>query len=163
MANYLEPGLRYLSTVHFMDSGYWLWVIPLGSKNTSIGIVADPVIHPFDTFNTYEKAVEWMRVNEPLAYKMLVPLGEGDGLMDGTFSYHTGYNESYREVELVHDFSFDRKDVYSQIISIDVNKLFYVTGNIVDVVNEPNYHGSLTEIELSIRVSDNFAAAFSIH
>jgi hypothetical protein len=44
--SYLEPGLRYLSTVHFMDSGYWLWVIPLGSKNTSIGIVADPAIIP---------------------------------------------------------------------------------------------------------------------
>lgn len=90
---YLEPGLRYLSTVHFMDKGYWLWIIPLGSKNTSIGIVADPAVHPFDTFNTYEKAVEWMRVNEPLAYKMLVPLGEGDGLLDFKilkhFAHHT--------------------------------------------------------------------------
>ena len=89
---FLEPGLRYLSTVHFMDSGYWLWVIPLGSKNTSIGIVADPAIHPFDTFNTYEKAVEWMRVNEPLAYKMLVPLGEGDGLMDFKILKHYAHN-----------------------------------------------------------------------
>jgi len=89
---FLEPGLRYLSTVHFMDSGYWLWVIPLGSKNTSIGIVADPAIHPFDTFNTYEKAVEWMRVNEPLAYKMLVPLGEGDGLMDFKILKHYAHH-----------------------------------------------------------------------
>jgi flavin-dependent dehydrogenase len=80
--SFLEPGLRYLSTVHFMDSGYWLWVIPLGSKNTSIGIVADPAIHPFETFNTYEKAVEWMKINEPLAYKMLEPLGHGEGLLD---------------------------------------------------------------------------------
>ena len=90
---FLEPGLRYLSTVHFMDKGYWLWVIPLGSKNTSIGIVADPAVHPFETFNTYEKAVEWMKVNEPLAYKMLVPLGEGDGLLDFKilkhFAHHT--------------------------------------------------------------------------
>jgi flavin-dependent dehydrogenase len=90
--SYLEPGLRYLSTVHFMDSGYWLWVIPLGSKNTSIGIVADPAVHPFETFNTYEKAVEWMRVNEPLAYKMLVPLGEGDGLMDFKILKHYAHH-----------------------------------------------------------------------
>jgi hypothetical protein len=41
---FLEPGLRYLSTVHFMDRA--IWVIPLGSKNTSIGIVADPAVHP---------------------------------------------------------------------------------------------------------------------
>ncbi|MBK7307928.1 MAG: FAD-dependent monooxygenase [Chitinophagaceae bacterium] len=89
---FLEPGLRYLSTVHFMDSGYWLWIIPLGSKNTSIGIVADPAIHPFDTFNTYEKAVEWMRVNEPLAHKMLVPLGEGEGLMDFKILKHYAHH-----------------------------------------------------------------------
>ena len=90
--SYLEPGLRYLSTVHFMDTGYWLWVIPLGSKNTSIGIVADPAVHPFETFNTYEKAVEWMRVNEPLAYKMLVPLGEGDGLLDFKILKHYAHH-----------------------------------------------------------------------
>ncbi|MEI9944633.1 MAG: lycopene cyclase family protein [Chitinophagaceae bacterium] len=90
--SYLEPGLRYLSTVHFMDSGYWLWVIPLGSKNTSIGIVADPAIHPFETYNTYEKAVEWMKQNEPLAYKMLEPLGQGDGLMDFKILKHYAHH-----------------------------------------------------------------------
>ena len=92
--SFLEPGLRYLSTVHFMDTGYWLWVIPLGSKNTRIEIEADPAVHPFETFNTYEKSVEWMRVNEPLAHKMLVPLGEGEGLLDFKilkhYAHHTG-------------------------------------------------------------------------
>lgn len=90
--SYLEPGLRYLSTVHFMDKGYWLWVIPLGSKNTSIGIVADPAVHPFETFNTYEKAVEWMKVNEPLPYKMLEPLGQGDGLLDFKILKHYAHH-----------------------------------------------------------------------
>ena len=90
--SYLEPGLRYLSTVHFMDTGYWLWVIPLGSKNTSIGIVADPAVHPFETYNTYEKAVEWMRVNEPLAYKMLEPLGQGEGLLDFKILKHYAHH-----------------------------------------------------------------------
>lgn len=79
---YLEPRLRYYATVHFMDKGYWVWVIPLGSKNTSIGIVADPAIHPFEEFNTYEKALAWLEKNEPLCYKMLKPRGEADGLMD---------------------------------------------------------------------------------
>ena len=90
--SYLEPGLRYLSTVHFMDTGYWLWVIPLGSKNTSIGIVADPAVHPFETFNTYEKAVEWMKINEPLPYKMLEPLGQGDGLLDFKILKHYAHH-----------------------------------------------------------------------
>lgn len=74
--NFLAPKLRYLSTVHFMDKGYWLWVIPLGSKNTSIGIVADEDIHPFDTINTYEKAVAWIHKNEPQAAKFVCPSKE---------------------------------------------------------------------------------------
>jgi len=90
--SYLEPGLRYLSTVHFMDTGYWLWVIPLGSKNTSIGIVADPAVHPFETFNTYEKAVDWMKKNEPLPYTMLEPLGHGDGLLDFKILKHYAHH-----------------------------------------------------------------------
>ena len=89
---YLKPGLRLLSTVHFMDKGYWLWVIPLGSKNTSIGIVADPAVHPFDTFNKYEKALEWLKVNEPRGYKMLEP--ETKNLLDFKilkhYAHHTG-------------------------------------------------------------------------
>ena len=89
---YLKPGLRYLSTVHFMDKGYWLWVIPLGSKNTSIGIVADPAVHPFDTFNKYDKAMEWLKVNEPRGYKMLEP--ETKNLLDFKilkhYAHHTG-------------------------------------------------------------------------
>jgi flavin-dependent dehydrogenase len=89
---YLKPGLRLLSTVHFMDKGYWLWVIPLGSKNTSIGIVADPAVHPFDTFNKYEKALEWLKINEPTAYKMLAP--RSADLMDFKilkhYAHHTG-------------------------------------------------------------------------
>lgn len=90
--SYLKPGLRLLSTVHFMDKGYWLWVIPLGSKNTSIGIVADPAVHPFDTFNKYEKALEWLKINEPTGYKMLEP--QSANLMDFKilkhYAHHTG-------------------------------------------------------------------------
>lgn len=90
--NYPEVKLRYLSTVHFLDKGYWVWVIPLGTKNTSIGIVADPAVHPFETFDTYEKSLEWLKVNEPLCYKMLEP--ETPNKMDFKilkhFAHHTG-------------------------------------------------------------------------
>jgi flavin-dependent dehydrogenase len=89
---YLKPGLRYLSTVHFMDKGYWLWVIPLGSGNTSIGIVADPAVHSFDEINTYEKALVWMEKHEPLCHKMLAP--KTDDLIDFLYlkhyAHHTG-------------------------------------------------------------------------
>jgi len=90
--NYPEVKLRYLSTVHFLDKGYWVWVIPLGTKNTSIGIVADPAVHPFETFDTYEKSLEWLKFHEPLCYKMLEP--ETPNKMDFKilkhFAHHTG-------------------------------------------------------------------------
>lgn len=70
-STYVEPGLRRLSTIHLMDKGYWVWFIPLSSGNTSVGIVADPAHHPFDTFNKYEKAMDWLKVNEPNAYMCL--------------------------------------------------------------------------------------------
>ena len=68
---YVEKGLRRLSTVHFMGQGYWVWFIPLGTGNTSIGIVADPAYHPLETYNKYEKAMDWLRKNEPFAFDIL--------------------------------------------------------------------------------------------
>jgi flavin-dependent dehydrogenase len=89
---FLRPKLRYLSTVHFMDKGYWVWVIPLGSKNTSIGIVADPAVHSFDEINTYEKALTWMAKHEPLCHKMLEPKTTDliDFLYLKHYAHHTG-------------------------------------------------------------------------
>ncbi len=89
---YLKPGLRYLSTVHFMDKGYWVWVIPLGSGNTSIGIVADPAVHSFDEINTYNKALTWMAKHEPLCHKMLEPKTKDliDFLYLKHYAHHTG-------------------------------------------------------------------------
>ena len=90
--SFLRPKLRYLSTVHFMDKGYWVWVIPLGSKNTSIGIVADPAVHSFDEINTYEKALTWMAKHEPLCHKMLEPKTSDliDFLYLKHYAHHTG-------------------------------------------------------------------------
>ena len=86
----------------------------------------------------------------------------GDGTDEGGFSYHTGFSDSYREVEFTHDFSFDRKDEVNEIIGVDLAKLFYVSGSMIDVTNESNFHGDYSNIGLAIRLSDNFAAALSI-
>ncbi len=61
----VEEGLRRLSTNHLMGPGYWVWLIPLASGSTSIGIVADDAAHPFDGFNTLERALEWLDAHEP--------------------------------------------------------------------------------------------------
>jgi flavin-dependent dehydrogenase len=62
-------GTRWLSTVHLMGEGYWVWLIPLGSGSHSIGIVADDTIHPYATMNSYEKALEWLKKFEPQLFE----------------------------------------------------------------------------------------------
>jgi flavin-dependent dehydrogenase len=60
------PGrARWLSTNHLMGRGYWVWLIPLGSGSTSVGIVADGALHPYARLNRYERALDWLREFEP--------------------------------------------------------------------------------------------------
>lgn len=58
-------GRRWLSTNHLMGRGYWVWLIPLGSGSTSVGIVADATLHPYARLNRYDRALEWLREYEP--------------------------------------------------------------------------------------------------
>ena len=55
---------RWFSTNHLMGRGYWVWIIPLVSGATSIGIVADPEIHPFSQIHTFDKALAWLDKHE---------------------------------------------------------------------------------------------------
>ena len=61
----MPSGLRWLSTIHLMGAGYWVWLIPLGSGSTSFGIVADGDLHPFTRINRFERAMDWLREFEP--------------------------------------------------------------------------------------------------
>ena len=61
----VTAGECRLSTNHLMGPGYWVWLIPLSSQSTSVGIVADAAMHPFDGFNRYGRALEWLRQHEP--------------------------------------------------------------------------------------------------
>jgi hypothetical protein len=54
-----------LSTNHFCGEGYWAWLIPLASGSHSVGIVCDAKLHPLQTMNTFEKALDWIRVHQP--------------------------------------------------------------------------------------------------
>ncbi|GAX42286.1 hypothetical protein NIES4075_32860 [Tolypothrix sp. NIES-4075] len=59
-------GIRYYSTNHLMGNGYWVWLIPLSSGNTSIGIVASEKFHPWLEFNSYGQAYKWLEKYEPV-------------------------------------------------------------------------------------------------
>ena len=63
--NHLEA--RYFSTNHLMGKGYWVWLIPLGSGATSVGIVTDESIHPQNSYGkSYSQALAWLSKNEPV-------------------------------------------------------------------------------------------------
>ncbi len=56
---------RWYSTNHFMGEGYWVWIIPLSSGSTSIGIVAAQEFHSISDFNSIDKATTWLEKFEP--------------------------------------------------------------------------------------------------
>lgn len=56
---------RYYSTNHLCGEGYWVWLIPLSTGYTSIGIVTNEDVHPFGTYHTYGKAYQWLEKYEP--------------------------------------------------------------------------------------------------
>ncbi|MDA7418322.1 NAD(P)/FAD-dependent oxidoreductase [Xenophilus arseniciresistens] len=66
-----DPQARWLSTNHLVGAGYWVWLIPLASGSHSVGIVADPAIHPLDTMDSFDKAMEWFRQYQPRLFDAL--------------------------------------------------------------------------------------------
>lgn len=82
-------GVRHRSTNHLMGKGYWVWVIPLSSGNTSIGIVVDERVHPIAGMDSHARAMLWLQAHEP----RLAAQVAAHGLMDfhalGEFSYAT--------------------------------------------------------------------------
>ncbi|MEO5948618.1 MAG: hypothetical protein ABIP79_17515 [Chitinophagaceae bacterium] len=94
--NFVDPGRRRLATNHLMGEGYWVWIIPLVAGKTSIGIVADPKYHPFNEFNTFEKAMLWLEKHEPLAAIML---GK--------------HKEKQMDFKVMKHFAYDTKQFYS--------------------------------------------------
>ena len=59
------PADRWRSTNHMCGPGYWFWLIPLASGAHSLGIVCDAKMHPLETMNTHEKAMDWLREHQP--------------------------------------------------------------------------------------------------
>jgi hypothetical protein len=66
-----EPQARWLSTNHLVGAGYWVWLIPLASGSHSVGIVADPALHPLESIDTFDKAMRWLARYQPRLYDEL--------------------------------------------------------------------------------------------
>ena len=66
-----SPRTRWLSTNHLVGEGYWVWLIPLSSGSHSVGIVADAKLQPIDEMNTFEKAMQWLKIHQPRLFDEL--------------------------------------------------------------------------------------------
>ncbi|MGB0134192.1 NAD(P)/FAD-dependent oxidoreductase [Dokdonella sp.] len=89
-----DPAERWRSTNHLCGPGYWVWLIPLGSGAHSVGIVCDAKMHPLKDMNTFERALEWLHVHQPLVAKACE--ARRDKLMD--FKFLRGYSHGCRQV-----------------------------------------------------------------
>ncbi len=55
---------RWLSTNHLVGPGYWVWIIPLASGVTSIGIVMDDIAFKSSNITNQASALRWLHQNQ---------------------------------------------------------------------------------------------------
>ncbi len=80
---------RYLSTTHLMGQGYWIWLIPLGSGNTSVGIVTDEQFHDPERFKDLEHTLAWISEHDPVMSANLDSQDFMDFMSVRNFNYST--------------------------------------------------------------------------
>ncbi len=88
------PPERWRSTNHLVGPGYWVWLIPLASGSHSVGIVADPRLHPLDRMDSFDKAMDWLREHQPRLHEALDP--RRDTLQD--FAFFRKFSYGCRQV-----------------------------------------------------------------
>jgi flavin-dependent dehydrogenase len=111
-----ERGFRALATVHLVDEGYWVWLIPLATGAHSIGVCADPRFHPWEEINEFDKLLDWFDRHEPqLAEKLRDRI---DDVMDFL---------------VVEDFSY----ASSQVFSADRWSMIGEAGGFIDAFYSP--------------------------
>lgn len=78
---------RWRSTNHLMGPGYWAWIIPLSSGNTSIGVVVHDEHYGFDEIRTLDRTRAFLREHEPVLARALGD--ESAGQIDGETGEYT--------------------------------------------------------------------------
>lgn len=85
---------RRYSTNVLAGEGYWVWIIPLSTGRTSIGIVASEEFHSIRELTTHSRALEWCAKHEP----------EFASLID---------NEPALDFQALRNFTYSIKQAYS--------------------------------------------------
>jgi flavin-dependent dehydrogenase len=78
---------RWLSTNHFMGDGYWVWVIPLSTGMTSIGLVIHEDTHDLHCIAGLEATQAFIQKHEPHLFEALRPYPVKDFLCLRNYAY----------------------------------------------------------------------------
>lgn len=81
---------RWLATNHFMGTGYWVWVIPLSSGMTSVGLVIHEDTHDYHHIAGLERTLDFIRKHEPQLAAALEKYEIKDFLCLRNYSYNVG-------------------------------------------------------------------------
>jgi 2-polyprenyl-6-methoxyphenol hydroxylase-like FAD-dependent oxidoreductase len=81
---------RWLSTNHFMGNGYWVWVIPLSTGMTSIGLVIHEDVHDKSCIAGLEATQAFLREHEPHLARVLEKYPVQDFLCLRNYAYSNG-------------------------------------------------------------------------
>lgn len=81
---------RWLSTNHFMGKGYWVWVIPLPTGMTSIGVVIHEDVHDHREIAGLDATRAFIAKHEPHLAKALEPYPIKDFLCLRNYAYTNG-------------------------------------------------------------------------
>jgi flavin-dependent dehydrogenase len=80
---------RYYSTNHLTGAGYWIWMIPLSSGNTSVGITFDEDLVAVSEFRDYATALQWVEKTEPTLFRHISEITPLDYRVLRNISYST--------------------------------------------------------------------------
>lgn len=121
----IHEGRRALSTNHLMGPGYWIWLIPLSSGSTSVGIVTDARMHNFDEMNLFERALNWLQQHEPQCAREIEP--HRDEIQD--FRVMKNYSYSCEQV-----FSEERWCLTGEA-GVSLDPLYSPGGDLIAIAN----------------------------
>ncbi|AQT60781.1 NAD(P)/FAD-dependent oxidoreductase [Cellvibrio sp. PSBB023] len=93
-ARCMPEGRRWLSTNHLVGPGYWVWIIPLASGVTSIGIVMDDLAFDAAAISDQTSAMTWLAQHQP---RCAVAIGDA----------------RFLDFVVLQDYSYDCKQLFS--------------------------------------------------
>jgi flavin-dependent dehydrogenase len=150
----VSNDFRYHSTCHLMGNGRWVWIIPLSSGCTSIGIVTDEDIHGFEGYSTFERATRWLETHEPVLAAHIAGREPLDFLAMRNYSHSTKKAFSHERWACVGEAAVFPDPVYSQ-----GSDLVSIANTVVTRLIELSFSGDLSE-EL-VHTYDRFFVAQS--